>query len=106
MTHDEINEKITDIRNKTIVLNGEHKVYTIRSGQSNVKTIFAYTTDWRLAGELLEEMVNVTLNHFDVPDGKWQCSCSYSKFSALSDTPQMAICLAWMEWRPTPPEGE
>jgi len=58
-----------------------------------------YTTDWRLAGELLEEMENVTLNHFDVIDWKWQCSCFYSKFSALADTPQMAICLAWLEWR-------
>ena len=64
--------------------------------------IFLYNdweNNWDDAGELLEEMKNVTLNHFDVIDGKWQCSCSFSRFSALADTPQMAIALAWLEWR-------
>ena len=95
----DINARIAEKKGWTyercVVCNGKHWYDNVKYIQKNPPS---YTTDWRLAGELLEEMENVTLNHFDVIDWKWQCSCFYSKFSALADTPQMAICLAWLEW--------
>jgi len=77
-----------------------------------------YTTDWRLAGELLEEVsktsgwdVSLIWEQVDEHDEnnlayEWTCYMTYwdddpdnfKTFKASADTPQMAICLAWLEW--------
>ena len=63
-----------------------------------------YTTDWRLAGELLEEM-KAELCYLKMSE-YWLCTIRAPYIRHNADTPQMAIALAWLEWRPTPPEGE
>jgi hypothetical protein len=76
-----------------------------------------YTHDWKLAGELLGEMGNA------IADG-WEYSCEHSDMDGLdplkwrvwmtrftddpadfrsvcgeADTPQRAICEAWLAWK-------
>ena len=78
-----------------------------------------YTTDWRLAGELLEEVSKtpgwdvslhweqVDENDENNPAYEWTCYMTYwddnpdnfKSFHVSADTPQMAIALAWLEWR-------
>jgi len=59
---------------------------------------YDYTHDWRLCGELLEEMKDIggALIYLDnVP--KWECLSKVTWFAA--DTPQRAICEAWLAWK-------
>jgi len=82
--------------------------YTPNNKHSIFGRIPKYTTDWRLAGELLEEMAtnndgkeegyNEVIIWKNRGNNKWYCelSCFMKPFEA--DTPQMAICLAWLEW--------
>jgi len=61
-----------------------------------------YTTDWRLAGELLESMrfTGVSL-YYQTMMEKWGIGWrdEYGSHNNIfADTPQMAICLAWLEW--------
>jgi len=62
-----------------------------------------YTHDWRLAGELLEEMKFAFVDLvFDTGLNIWDCSwidndCVPNMFS--SPTPQRAICEAWLAWK-------
>jgi len=65
-----------------------------KNGVIYYRAIPQYTTDWRLAGELLEEMATPMLKR-SVEPNKWVCG-NFNLQSA--DTPQMAICLAWLEW--------
>ena len=67
-----------------------------------------YSTDWRLAGELIVEMAtnndgkeedyNEVIIWKNITKNKWYCelSCLWKPLEA--DTPQMAICLAFLEW--------
>jgi len=91
VTHDEINEKITDIRNKGFV--------EMFGGGCN------YTTDWRLAGELIEEIghkssvINVQADHTGYAVYVRKYPTDTAKLIMYhADTPQMAIALAWLEW--------
>jgi len=59
-----------------------------------------YTHDWRLCGELLEEMKEADVNLQYYPTlNKWGCEWiqnSYEIVEVESDTPQRAICEAWL----------
>jgi len=62
-----------------------------------------YTHDWRLAGELLEEMkfTDVTL-YYQVLRDKWGIGWMdslRSHHSLFCSTPQRAICEAWLAWK-------
>ena len=66
-----------------------------------------YTTDWRLAGGLLESMQTDRDWHLHKPNSdKWEVSMDYLDDKVggwihrafVADTPQMAICLAFLEW--------
>lgn len=68
-----------------------------------------YTHNWRLAGELLEEMPGACVAR-DGIDG-WYCGFGFSDyidvyfemgrgdFGSEADTPQRAICEAWLAWK-------
>ncbi len=65
------------------------------------KNILDYTHDWRLAGELLEEMKHneVSLEYFLTPVEKWECQVALRGTlveAYFADTPQRAICEAWL----------
>ena len=69
--------------------------------------IFLYNdweNNWDDAGELLEEM-KAELCYLKMSE-YWLCTIRAPYIRHNADTPQMAIALAWLEWRPTPPEGE
>lgn len=60
-----------------------------------------YTHDRRLAGELLEEMLNCSLRRWG---DKWVCGFYDDKGylvnqATVHDTPQRAICEAWLAWK-------
>lgn len=68
-----------------------------------------YCHDWRLCGELLEEMAGACVAR-DGIDG-WYCGFGFSDyidvyfemgrgdFGSEADTPQRAICEAWLAWK-------
>ena len=65
-----------------------------------------YTHDWRLCGELLEEMKEADVNLQYYPTlNKWGCewiqgtpmACDIREQAAR--TPQRAICEAWLAWK-------
>jgi hypothetical protein len=63
-----------------------------------------YTHDWRLAGELLEEMRDkclVSLMNGRLDNPSWLCSIFSNMvgISTIADTPQRAICEAWLAWK-------
>jgi hypothetical protein len=62
-----------------------------------------YTNDWRLCGGLLEEMKEADVNLQYYPTlNKWGCEWiqnSYEMGDVESDTPQRAICEAWLAWK-------
>jgi len=60
-----------------------------------------YTHDWRMTGELLEELPNCELKRWG---GRWLCVIYDDNGYLLGgvvlmDSPQRAICEAWLEWR-------
>jgi len=103
----DINERIAKAKGWTyercVVCNGKHWYDNVKYIQKNPPD---YTTDWRLAGGLLEEMAKceaISITQFPQTWGIW----INNNEVIAADTPQMAIALAWLEWRlPTPPEGE
>ena len=62
-----------------------------------------YTHDWRLAGELLEEMKGSFVDLMHVVDlNEWECSWVGDDGvpdTAFAPTPQRAICEAWLAWK-------
>lgn len=60
-----------------------------------------YCTDWKLAGELLEEMRGDICHIWQPGDiEQWICSPKGKRFEPkIADTPQRAICEAWCEWK-------
>ena len=65
----------------------------------------SYTTDWRLAGELIEEVghkssvINVQADHTGYAVYVRKYPTDTAKLIMYhADTPQMAICLAFLEW--------
>ena len=63
-----------------------------------------YTHDWKLAGELLEEMKGreVSLEYCLDPLEKWYCELLVTNTMVEAypaDTPQRAICEAWLAWK-------
>ena len=101
---------MTDINARIAVKKG----WTIRENEAWVmwqdergmaQPLPQYTTDWRLAGGLLEEMATAGLEpdlRYDDSLGwmlDWQPQTTTSFGMKVSaDTPQMAIALAWLEW--------
>ena len=109
----DINARIAEKKGWTyercVVCNGKHWYDNVKYIQKNPPS---YTTDWRLAGELLEELYEQNLHisltfrnkanvDVDYSHGHYdnnRCDCRIGDRSHLADTPQMAICLAWLEW--------
>ena len=63
-----------------------------------------YTNDWRLAGELLEEMRDkclVSLMNGRLDNPHWVCGIFANPrvISTNASTPQRAICEAWLAWK-------
>lgn len=68
-----------------------------------------YTHDWRLAGELLEDMPGACIARDGID--AWYCGSKFSDyidvyfeapgsdFDAVATTPQRAICEAWLAWK-------
>ena len=98
MTDEELNEAILELKDPTF-LHGE--IYC--QGKAEYGALYAqqwrnadYTHDWRLAGELLEELptgFRVWKTH-----KQWICAKINSYWRA-SNTPQRAICEAWLAWK-------
>jgi len=55
-----------------------------------------FTHDWRLAGELLEEMKGITTFFYD-ENHRWCCVMDGTYYYTY--TPQRAICEAWLVWK-------
>ena len=111
MTHNEINERIAIKKGwkiqdmgigstpllEAISPYGQYRAYPEELPQ--------YTTDWRLAGELLEEIghkssvINVQADHTGYAVYVRKYPTDTAKLIMYhADTPQMAICLAFLEW--------
>ena len=63
-----------------------------------------YTHDWRLCGDLLEEMRNkcfVSLMNGRLDNPAWVCSIFLNPagISTSAPTPKRAICEAWLAWK-------
>lgn len=63
-----------------------------------------YTHDWRLCGDLLEEMRNqcfVSLMNGRLDNPAWVCIIFLNPagISTSAPTPQRAICEAWLAWK-------
>lgn len=71
-------------------------IRTCYGNQIIPSAIVRYTHDWRLAGELLEEMP-ITIELGRNRDGGWDCIYEYTLTAA--PTPQRAICEAWLAWK-------
>ena len=57
-----------------------------------------YTHDWRLCGELLEEMGQSGEVELSKYRDKWQVDIPHMP-TVYADTPQRAICEAWLAWK-------
>ncbi len=100
MTDDELNEAIAIKKGWSRYIHHDEnglwdEWYTPRHKPSIYNQIPKHTHDWRLAGELLEEMPG------SVELGRcirgWYCMLRYSL--VFAQTPQRAICEAWLEWK-------
>lgn len=67
-----------------------------------------YTHDWRLAGELLEEMpadITTLSKYDDSADGSdyWECitgnALTEFRVTGVSENPKRSICEAWLAWK-------
>jgi hypothetical protein len=63
-----------------------------------------YIHDWRLCGELLEEMRDkclVSLMNGRLDNPAWVCSIFLNPagISTIASTPQRVICEAWLAWK-------
>ena len=111
MTNQQLDEAVAKARWNVVmeyidVGGGTRVAYDKRTGTS-IRSVEAYhpSTSWEQAGELLEEMgfgAGVHLNlhtgwigEFMAPDGIALTE------PAMADTPQRAICLAYIEYRKT-----
>lgn len=73
-----------------------------------------YTHSWNLCGELLEEIghnssvVNLQLDHtgFTCYVRRYPTANAKLIMTHSNDTPQRAICEAWLAWTPLPPAPE
>ena len=102
----DINARIAEKKGWTyercVVCNGKHWYDNVKYIQKNPPD---YTTDWRLAGELLEEIghkssvINVQADHTGYAVYVRKYPTDTAKLIMYhADTPQMAIALAWLEW--------
>ena len=106
MTDEQINEAIAVKRGwRRATHNDENGIwdewFTPRGTRSIYNRYPQYTHDWRLAGELLEEMLNCSLRRWG---DKWCCGFYDDKGylinqATVHDTPQRAICEAWLAWK-------
>jgi len=102
MTDEQVNEAIARIKGVGYgieIINGRPMVATIDIGR--YAELPRYTHDWRLAGELLEELGQSTpveltrLHNLD----KWGFGITGNEPDVYGSTPQRAICEAWLAWK-------
>jgi hypothetical protein len=124
LTDEQVNERIAKAKGWNFQLCGEcnHEWWQMPDGgvDYNQSDPPQYTSDWRLAGELLEEVsktpnwdVSVNWEQVDENDEhnndyRWIVYFTYwdadpdnfkSYKSVSFDNPQRAICEAWLQWK-------
>ena len=100
MTDDQLNEAIAKKRGwKKCTCEWCQKNSTpfwINPDENSTEDLPDITLDWNLAGALLEEMKYPGLSKR--VDGKWICFNYDETIPHIADTPQRAICEAWLKW--------
>jgi len=102
----DINARIAKAKGwKQYIHNDENGInetwYTPNNKHSIYGRIPQYTTDWRLAGELVIESKGEL--RYSTAIKQWRYAIptdgGVGVIAKQADTPQMAIALAWLEWR-------
>ena len=97
MTDEELNEAIALKRGWTVVI--PDTLWTRGTCANNdiedTRELPDYTHDWRLAGGLLEEMLSDGGHHLRYV----QARNKFAVGGVERDTPQRAICEAWLSWK-------
>ena len=105
----DINARIAEkkgwVQDTESIFPGWRKFWIYKNDVGNPQYCPQYTTDWRLAGELIEEIghkssvINVQADHTGYAVYVRKYPTDTAKLIMYhADTPQMAIALAWLEW--------
>jgi len=101
MTDEQVNEAILSRKGyvRCEKITTDFAVWVNRDGDEIYYLPPNYTHDWRLAGELLEEMMLNNQVSFWKETGGYSCELSCFEDYFTAPTHQRAICEAWLAWK-------